>query len=270
MSNSAWKPVRKISAISVQNALAYLNPDDYEVWINAGMALKSSYGDSGYSMWVDWSRSSNKFKEIEAEKKWQSFNSTGITVGSIIYGARQNGFGESASAKPTSISKNLEHHSNKSEYAKKLWNQADSSPNFICGHPYMKRKEFTHNFLARRGKASGTQIGKLADCIIVPIRCIKTGLLTAVECINETGVKQTFGRKTNSALVLGNTQQNNSPWFVTEGFASAAACLTWHKAETVACAFGKNSLTKTAKLLEDAYEPKNIVILQEDDNVNDC
>ncbi len=55
-----------------------------------------------------------------------------------------------------------------------------------------------------------------------------------------------------------------------EGFASAAACISWHKAETVACAFGKNRLAKTASLLEDVYNPKHIVILQENDNVKDC
>ena len=253
-----------------ENALTYLNPDDYSVWINAGMALKSSFGDSGFPIWSGWSQGSHKFKEHEAEKKWLSFNSAGITVGSLIYEARQNGFRNLAPAKPISILKNLEDHSNKTEYAKELWDQAKASTDSICGHPYMNRKELIHNFLARRVKASGMLIGQLADCIIVPIRCIKTDVLTGVECINQDGVKQTFGRKNDGALILGNTLQTISPWFVTEGFASAAACITWHKAETVACAFGKNSLTKTANLLETVYNPEHIVILQEDDNVKNC
>jgi len=253
-----------------ESALTYLNPDDYSVWINAGMALKSSFGDSGFPIWSGWSQGSPKFKEHEAEKKWLSFNSAGITVGSLIYEAKQNGFRNVAPAKPISILKNLEDHSKKTKYAKELWDRADASTYSACEHPYMKSKELTHNFLARRVKASGMLIGQLADCIILPIRCIKTDLLTGVECINQDGIKQTFGRKNDGALILGNTLQTISPWFVTEGFASAAACITWHKAETVACAFGKNSLTKTANLLETVYNPEHIVILQEDDNVKNC
>ena len=44
MANSA----RNESLNLAESALTYLNPDDYLVWINAGMALKSSFGDSGF------------------------------------------------------------------------------------------------------------------------------------------------------------------------------------------------------------------------------
>jgi hypothetical protein len=72
--------------------LAHIKPrDDYASWLKVGMALHSV--DFGLlSAWVEWSRSSANFDESECLSKWKSFKSSGITIGSLFYIARQDGW----------------------------------------------------------------------------------------------------------------------------------------------------------------------------------
>lgn len=64
----------------------------YQEWVNVGMALKHE----GYpcSVWEGWSRSDNRFKEGECEKKWQTFNGSAepVTAGTIIQLAKDWGY----------------------------------------------------------------------------------------------------------------------------------------------------------------------------------
>lgn len=58
--------------------LKHISPDDYQTWINVGMALKHE----GYpeNVWEEWSRGSNKFQEGECENKWGSFNEQALSI----------------------------------------------------------------------------------------------------------------------------------------------------------------------------------------------
>ncbi len=58
--------------------------DDYEGWLQVGMALKS-VGDDLLEDWIDWSRGSNYFDEKECLAKWNSFNGSGRTLGTLVY-----------------------------------------------------------------------------------------------------------------------------------------------------------------------------------------
>ena len=65
---------------------------DYQQWTDVGMALKSE----GYpcSVWDDWSRSSDpsRYHPGECDKKWQTFRSSGVTAGTIIQMAMDQGW----------------------------------------------------------------------------------------------------------------------------------------------------------------------------------
>ena len=39
----------------VENALAFINSDDRDVWVAMGMAIKSEFGESGFTAWDRWS-----------------------------------------------------------------------------------------------------------------------------------------------------------------------------------------------------------------------
>lgn len=66
-------------------ALGRLQPwraDDYDIWLNVGMALKSL--DEGLLPdWERWSQQSGKYKPGECERKWAGFNRNGITIATL-------------------------------------------------------------------------------------------------------------------------------------------------------------------------------------------
>lgn len=75
-------------------ALSYISSDcDYPTWVECGMALASEFGDSGYQVWDDWSRTSNKYKgEVETMNKWRTFKNGAIGIGTLYFHAKSNGY----------------------------------------------------------------------------------------------------------------------------------------------------------------------------------
>lgn len=104
--------------------------------------------------------------------------------------------------------------SDTADYARQLWGEASSG--CVQFHPYAKKKQITHDFGARRGRASGRIIGRDKDCIIIPMRSWD-GDLVGVECINWDGDKQTFGSK--GQLILGHPE-GATYVHITEGWAT--------------------------------------------------
>lgn len=70
--------------------LNYISPDDYEVWYQVGMALKAE----GYSCdeWDRWSQGSSKYHAGDCEKKWNSFQSVGVTGAYVTMLAKEGGW----------------------------------------------------------------------------------------------------------------------------------------------------------------------------------
>lgn len=81
--------------LSAAAALQRLNTrrrDDYGDWVNVGMALKTSLGDSiGFTLWRDWSAGSQKFDEGECQAKWNRLpKESALTVASLVYWAQED------------------------------------------------------------------------------------------------------------------------------------------------------------------------------------
>ena len=73
--------------------LKYISPrDDYEGWLQVGMALHS-VDESLLDEWIDHSRGSNLFDENECIEKWSSFKRGGITLGTLYYFAKEDSGG---------------------------------------------------------------------------------------------------------------------------------------------------------------------------------
>ena len=71
----------------VQAACAAINPhrwDVYSEWIGLGMSLHSWDRDSGLQLWEKHSRSSDKYREGECERKWRSFRSSGYSIATVL------------------------------------------------------------------------------------------------------------------------------------------------------------------------------------------
>ena len=74
------------------SALSALDVRDlsYQEWMNVGMALQHE----GYAcaVWDDWSHNDDRYHPGECERKWDSFVSTGVTGGTIVQFAKDQGW----------------------------------------------------------------------------------------------------------------------------------------------------------------------------------
>ena len=79
-------------ARSYLEALQPSRADDYDQWLEVGMALHS-VDDALLADWITWSAQSSKFKPGDCEHKWRSFKSGGgITLGTLGQLAKQDGW----------------------------------------------------------------------------------------------------------------------------------------------------------------------------------
>lgn len=63
--------------------------DDYDSWVRVGMSL-FTLGNDGLALWEHWSAKSAKYKQGECARKWQSFDSDGVSLASLMYWAEQD------------------------------------------------------------------------------------------------------------------------------------------------------------------------------------
>lgn len=69
--------------------LARWRIDNYEAWVEVGMSL-ASLGPRGLYLWDAWSRGSEKYKHGECERKWASFEPSGVTLASLHFWANSD------------------------------------------------------------------------------------------------------------------------------------------------------------------------------------
>lgn len=74
------------------NALSFIPADDYDIWVKMGMALRDKFGDKAFPVWDQWSSTSVKYDSKMMKPKWNSFNSTGLSIASLFYFAFDYGW----------------------------------------------------------------------------------------------------------------------------------------------------------------------------------
>jgi hypothetical protein len=63
--------------------------DDYDGWLKVGMILRG-VDESLLDDWIEWSRQTNSFDEAECIYRWNSFNGSGLTLGTLSHMAAQD------------------------------------------------------------------------------------------------------------------------------------------------------------------------------------
>ena len=257
-------------ADTIAEALRFVPADDRETWLRIGMAVKSDLGDSGFSLWDDWSATASNYKEAAARDVWRSIKTGPVGVGTLFYIARQHGYtgGTQHPERPIPPSAApLPPKRDTGVYAAEIWRKSDCSDKAVTSHPYAVAKEIESAGGAGRTVVSGRVVGKGADCIVIPVRNLSSNKVVAVQCVNAAGDKQTFGPVSGNALLLGNTLDKRLDWFVAEGWVSAYSMVFHHFAGNACCAaaFGKGNLNTVAKTVAETYEPARICILRECD-----
>lgn len=151
-------------------------------------------------------------------------------------------------------------------YALELLRAARTEDAVVGTHPYALSKNIT--WAAGAGRVivpKGRIVGNGVDCLVTPIRSMDWRVI-AVQAINASGAKQTFGPMgDDGCLILGNTLDRSIPWVIVEGWADAVS-LVFHiyKGNAVAvAAFGINRMERIARAVADHYQPDEIVILED-------
>ncbi len=251
--------------------LQFIPAHERDIWTRVGMALKAELGDSGFSLFEEWSKSADNYDHKSVTYVWRSFKGGSITIASLVGLAKDHGWRSNATPKKTpapKATKPPKPQPNTNAYGLRLWLAADKSDPIVGSHQYAKDKGIDWAAGAGRGGASGKIIGKNADCIIVPIRNIQTNKVQGVQCIVSSENKQNFGAVSGGALILGNTLDKSLTWYVCEGWASAVSMVFHHQKGNGVCAasFGKSNQRKVAELIAETYQPNEIVILEEVDS----
>ena len=101
------RPVRKVSPVTynlsefekieladAEDMLDFISSDcSRDDWISVGMALRDEFGDAACDLWHRWSRKAgSRYVHNEAQAVWRSFTNNGVTIGTIIHMAKQNGW----------------------------------------------------------------------------------------------------------------------------------------------------------------------------------
>lgn len=85
-----------LSVDTIIDALGFIDPDqDRKSWARIGMAIKSELGESGFSVFDDWSKDGSKYKLADVKQTWKSIRASkgkDVTIATLIYEAQQAGF----------------------------------------------------------------------------------------------------------------------------------------------------------------------------------
>lgn len=265
---------------SIQEALSYIPSEDRETWTAIGMAVKSELGDSGFDVWDQWSQSASSYKAKDAKATWRSFKEGGgITVGTLIYEAKQrgykpNGHGAAISQgewdrlrRQSEERKRLEDEKRAKEEAaaaveaERVYRAATQAEAF----PYLERKGVK--------AVSGLRVGswpqrEKENCLLVPMRD-QTGKLWGL---------QAFFREPDAELerdrdYLWNSKKqgcyfpvsgNDEALVLCEGLATA---LSVREATGLACVvcFDRGNLEPVGKVLREKFPDRRLIFAADND-----
>lgn len=238
-------------------ALALIPAGDYSTWVDMAFALKHGFGEAGFDIWDEWSRTAHNYSERSARVTWRSAGeSGGKTLASLFWLAQQHGFDVKGSrsatdradraemprmppARPAADQARLEarvrvRQAAVAREALAIWKWARPvGP----GHPYLERKqvrsvptlreleaEELHALLGYAPRSAEEPL--TGRVLVVPVRI--GGTLSTLELIDAEGRKSALagGAKSGGYWVVGPNHFRDgaaTPILIAEGVATALA-----------------------------------------------
>jgi inner membrane protein len=244
----------------IRAALNHIGADDRDMWIRMGAAVKDEMGEDGFHLWDEWSQTSGNYNTRDAKAAWKSFKAGHISIGTLFYHARQNGWrpekpyvplsdAEKARRQAESEAKRLEAERLRQEgyervkgTAQRIW--AQSVPATLA-HPYLTAKGITDPAVV-----SGIRQNEYNDSLRLQIPVFYDGQLYNLQSIAPTGDKRFLkdGRKDGGYTVIGDASKISNGVVIAEGFATAASI---HQAtgQPVIVAFDADNMVKVSETL---------------------
>lgn len=235
----------------IRAALAYLNPDDRDEWIKAGMAIKAGLGESGYGVWNDWGQESGAHKERDAQTAWRSFRKNGVGLGTLFALASERGWQHPRPEPriPATVAE-----SEPERKAAWIWEHATAAPN-------------DHHYLLRKGVQSyGLRLHK--DSLAVPLRNVAGDLKTLQFILPQpkNGTDKLLlkdGQKAGAFFVIGQLPRAKVA-LLCEGYATGAS-LFEHTGLPVVVCIDAGNLEPVAQSLRAAYGRLKLLICGDND-----
>lgn len=72
--------------------VAFIAPDDRDLWINVGNALKSEFGEDAFDTWDAWSQGGQSYNAADAKSVWRSLSLGCVSFGFVVNEAKRNGW----------------------------------------------------------------------------------------------------------------------------------------------------------------------------------
>lgn len=89
-------PISDAEIAQISEAVQFIPSDDRDTWLTIGMAIHAAIGGQrGFSMWDQWSQSSDKYNPVDTTRVWRSFRNkglTGINKGTLFDLAQKHGW----------------------------------------------------------------------------------------------------------------------------------------------------------------------------------
>ncbi|MEK6383366.1 MAG: PriCT-2 domain-containing protein [Paraburkholderia tropica] len=272
-------------------ALATIPAEDYTIWVDMAFALKQGFGEAGFDIWDEWSRSAHNYSERAARVTWRSAGeSGGKTLATLFWLAQQHGFDVRASsaamdlaerprmapARPPVDPARLEarvraRQTAVAREALAIWKWARPvGP----GHPYLERKqvravptlreleaEELHALLGYVPRSAGDPLG--GRVLVVPVRIGES--LSTLELIDAEGRKSALagGAKSGGYWVVEPGQLREgavTPVLIAEGVATTLAAWQATGWFSVA-ALSSGNLRPVAAMWRGRYPEAEIAVL---------
>lgn len=249
------------------SALQYLSPHDRDEWCEAAMMLKSEFGDTAFDIWDEWSQQGATYNARDARAVWKSCKASGgLTIGSLYYRAKQNGWPGSSdyiqpSRSETAARKlarqadqqraEAEHNAKHAEVAVKALNRWNGYQAVSPQHGYLQCKQIQPLHLRQNGTA-----------LVVPM--YSAGALVNLQYIWPDGTKRFMkgGQVVGAYAFIG---QLGDVLYICEGYATGA---TIHQItnQGVLCALSAWNLMNIACQAREDHPAAHIVICGDNDH----
>ncbi len=247
--------------------LAHIDPTDRETWLRVGMAIKSEFGEAGFSIWDEWSQRAANYKRRDALAVWRSIGPGEVTFASVIYLAKQGGWRPDPNA-PRPSKEEIEERARRAEQAMR---QAELRQAREHAEAALRAREMLDSALPEIGqhaylvnKRVGAH-GIFSDGfqLLVPMRDAD-GKLWNAQRIDPRGNKRVLrgGRVTGLFHRIG--RPVDQTLVICEGYATGA---TLHEStgHAVAVAFNAGNLKPVAMALRDRYPDFRLIIAADND-----
>ncbi|WP_156471637.1 LPD7 domain-containing protein, partial [Snodgrassella sp. CFCC 13594] len=263
----------------IRFALSYVDPQERDMWVKMGAALKDELGNDGFDVWDQWSQQSSNYQPRDTKDVWKSLKPGNVRIGSLFYEARQGGYKPNKPYTPPSTEElaKREREAQKRQQAEavatqKAQEKAQRTANTIwrnngpasAQHPYLVAKGITDPYIVGQLKQSHY---KGHENLLVPVMQDKE--IVSMQFIDETGAKRFLsgGKAQGSYTFIGDTKRIAEGVVLAEGVATAAS-IYQATGMPVVVAFNAGNLPAVAQKMVQTLPAATPVVIAADNDAS--